>query len=155
MVKAAHHVDDELTLQRYTPASRRLECEERIWNNVVGQNRGGVADLIREQSDSIRVAICDDPQGRTPGKMEGVSLYRYQLRRMTALGPIWVFDTDRGWVETRDPADVDRLYAAAVPRALTNYTPEFGLELGITGDYQSPERQLPATPGYKPLVLLR
>jgi CRISPR-associated endonuclease/helicase Cas3 len=150
-VKAAHHAEDELTLQRYTSAARRLECEDRIWNNVVGQNQGGVADLIREQSDTIRVAVSDDPQGLFPGELEGVSLYRYQLRRMAALGPIWVFDADRGWVETRDPSEVDRSYVAAVPRALAHYTPEFGLELGVPGTYQSPARQLPARLGYKPL----
>lgn len=150
-VDAVHRDEDELTLQRYKPKARRLECEDRIWNNVVGQSTGGVADLIREQSDSIRVVVCDDPRGRAPGEIEGVSLYRNQLRRLIEVGPIWVFDADHGWIETRDPSMVDRSYAAAIPRSSARYTKEFGLELAVPGDRQSPARQLPTRPGYKPL----
>jgi CRISPR-associated endonuclease/helicase Cas3 len=150
-VDSAHRAKDELTLQRYKPKTRYQECQERIWNNVVGQNRGGVADLIREQSDSIRVAVIDDPRGRTPSELEGISLYRYQLRRLIALGSIWVFDADGGWIATSEFSEIDRSYAAAVPRSLARYTPEFGLELGVAGDYQSPTRCPPSRPGYRPL----
>jgi len=150
-VGAAHRLDDELTLQRYTPNRRRLECEDRIWNSVVGHSQGGVADLIREQSDSIRVAVCDDPRGHTPGDMEGVSLYRNQLRRLMEARSIWVFDADGSWTETSDPSAIGRSYAAALPRSLARYTKEFGLELAVSGDRQSPARQLPKRPGYKPL----
>jgi len=147
-VETLHRPEDEVTLQRFKPNKRRQECADRIWNSIIGQSQGGVADLIREQSDSIRVVVCDDPRGRTPGEMEGVSLYRNQLRRLTEVGPVWVFDTDQGWIETSDSSAVDRSYAAAVRRSWARYTKEYGLELGFAGDCESPARQLPARPGY-------
>lgn len=150
-VETLHRPEDEVTLQRFKPNKRRQECEDRIWNSIIGQSQGGVADLIRGQSDSIRVVICDDPRSRTPGEMEGVSLYRSQLRRLTEAGQIWVFDADQGWIETSDASAVDRSYVAAIKRSSARYTKEFGLELAVPGDCQSPARQLPERPGYKPL----
>jgi CRISPR-associated endonuclease/helicase Cas3 len=153
-VNAAHQAGDAETLERHKVSRRACECQERIWNNLLGQNQGGVADLIRGQTDTVQVAVCDDPRGRMPGQLESVSLYRSQLRGVLARDGIWIFDAggETGWLKTREQSELDRAYAIAIPRASARYTPEFGLELGSPGHCESPARQLPARPGYKPLA---
>jgi CRISPR-associated endonuclease/helicase Cas3 len=147
-VDAAHHIADEETLQRHKVSPRSQECRRRIWNSVVGQDLGGVADLIREQSDSIRVVVSDGPR-LTPSRMEGVSLYRNQLHSVMANGAVWVYDSELGWVETRDESMLTRAYAVAVRRQQASYTTEYGLKLGSAGERESPTREPPPRPGHR------
>jgi CRISPR-associated endonuclease/helicase Cas3 len=146
-VDLVHKAADRKLLD--TDANRQQKLLETIRTRLTGENFGGVADLIRGGTDSIRVIIADSPGGWRPSEFESLSVLRRSVRGMRGL----VFDPDAPgcWREPAIAGDFSRDYVVAVGRSDARYTREVGLELGVQGALESPRRVPPAARSYRPI----
>ena len=150
-VEEAHRKRDENEV-REGWAARRVECGDTIRHRVQGTETAGVAELIRPGSDMVRVVIQTDPYGRRPGAVQSIPVYRNQLRKA------WENTGRSGWVYSPDSdglwealREIKHAFLVALPPSMARYTPETGLVLGQAGEIESPPRQEPPRPGYRPL----
>ena len=150
-VEKAHQASDERDVLEGW-ASRRIKCSDTIRQRVQGTEPAGVAELIRPGSDTVRVAIRNDPRGVKPGTIQTIQVYRNQLRGA------WENTGKPGWVYSPDSDDyweplteIEQAFLVAVPLTMARYTAEIGLVLGQAGQTESPPRQVPPRPGYAPL----
>ena len=150
-VEEAHRASDERgVLEGW--ASRRIKCSDTIRQRVQGTEQAGVAELIRPGSDTVRVAIQNDPHGVKPSTIQTIPVYRNQLRGA------WESAGRSGWIYSPDSAgywelltDVQHAFLVALPPSMARYTSETGLVLGQAGHVESPPRKAPPRPGYRPL----
>ena len=121
-VEEAHRASDEREVLEGW-ASRRIRCTDTIRQRVQGTEHGGVAELIRSGSDTVRVAIKDDPRGVKPGVIQTVQVYRNQLRGA------WEKAGRPGWAYSPDSVDywerlteIEHTFLMAVPLSMARYT---------------------------------
>jgi CRISPR-associated endonuclease/helicase Cas3 len=119
----------------------RRKCVSSIINSVHHTRLGGISELIRGDSDSVRALILNDPCGTLPSSRESIAVSRDGLYSSASTGAMWVFDADepRLWrVAQKD--DIGYAYVVALSPAIARYTESFGLELGVPGEINSPVR---------------
>jgi CRISPR-associated endonuclease/helicase Cas3 len=94
-VEEAHRASDEREVRKGW-ASRRIECSDTILQRVQRTEQAGVAELIRSGSDTVRVAIRNDPHGVKPSVIQTIPVYRNQLRGAweSAGRPGWNYSPD-------------------------------------------------------------
>jgi CRISPR-associated endonuclease Cas3-HD len=165
-VEMVHRKLDESTLR--DGWQQRLDVMlGRIHQNSIQRNPTRVSDLIREESvDEISVIVAKPANlPDAPGKREAVSISRWQLRpfvndasgvEQSPRAWTWSFgDADPGVLPHWEPLETDaqlrRAFVVCVSPAVASYSKEAGLEIGTSGDEESPERALPPKRGYKPL----
>jgi CRISPR-associated endonuclease/helicase Cas3 len=146
-VDAAHAAQDcrELEVHR---ASVGSNCVRQIMESV-RRRAGGAADLIRGSSDTVRVMLANDPANCLPSTRETIPVYRSTLRGLVRSGAsAWIFDPDYQTLWRPFQGDLTSAYVIAVSPESTRYTKQLGLETGIAGEVESPQRTPPARPGY-------
>jgi CRISPR-associated endonuclease/helicase Cas3 len=150
-VEEAHRASDEKALLEGW-AGRRIRCSDTIRQRVQGMEQAGVAELIRSGSDTVRLAVRNDPRGVRPGVIQTIQVYRNQLRsaweNAGKLGWTYAPDSDSYWEPL---VEIEHAFLVAVPSSMARYTAEIGLVLGQAGEMESPPRQAPPRPGYAPL----
>jgi len=119
----------------------RRKCVSSIINSVHHTRLGGISELIRGDSDSVRALIVNDPCGTLPSSRESIAVSRDGLYSSASTGAMWVFDADepRLWRVARKD-DVGYAYVVALSPAIARYTESIGLELGVPGEISSPVR---------------
>lgn len=147
-VEAAHEKGDRVELEA-ARVSVRSECIRQIMDTIQRRANGGVAHLIREQSDTVRVMIANDPANCLPSTKEAIPVYRDTLRGLVG-GRVWTFDPDAPtlWRPALNQADIAGAYAVALSPEVARYTKDLGLEIGLSGEACSPARTAPKRPGY-------
>jgi CRISPR-associated endonuclease/helicase Cas3 len=164
VVDAAHREVDRQTLKSLK--AQRHALRTRIANTIATQERGAASDLIRDV-DSRTVIVQPRPKGlENPWAYEGFGIYRGSLigaydrlkELADALNEHWIMMTAESkseedeasrtktrweWREIMDKDDLATSLLVAVNPALTNYSPETGFQLGVSGDpsWTSPLRQ--------------
>ncbi len=150
-VERAHRLKDEREL-REGWAARRTRCSDLIRQRLQGTEHAGVAELIRSGSDTVRVAVYNDPRGIRPGAIQTIQLYRDQLRRAweAAGRPGWAYspDSESYWEPL---TEIKSAFLVALPASMAMYRTDIGLVLGQRGELESPARDVPPRPGYAPL----
>jgi CRISPR-associated endonuclease/helicase Cas3 len=129
------------------------KCRERITGLTQKQQVGGVAELIREGSDSVQVLIADTPDGLKPSAKETIGVYRQSLRPLIGTGaPVWSFDPEEATLWTPlTHANLSRAFVVCVPPELGGYSGDVGLRFGSDGREVSPSRTPAAQKKYGPL----
>ncbi|MDQ7795013.1 MAG: CRISPR-associated helicase Cas3' [bacterium] len=153
-VKEVHSEEDAQAL-RGGWCQRLTECVSVVHRHVVLRQPSGVAHLIRDGSDSVRVLVAHTPP-ESPGDLEGVSLSRRRLYALlkahgeAGVGWYWDGQDEVPWKPLRSP-DLSRTYAVCLPPSVAAYDDEVGLRLGEAGEGTSPARRRPPRPGHRPL----
>jgi CRISPR-associated endonuclease/helicase Cas3 len=146
-VEAAHAAEDLREVQAHR-ASVRSSCIHQIMETVKRRG-GGMAHLIRESSDTVRVMLAKDPTNCLPSTRETIPVYRNTLRGLIGSGtPVWTFDPDAQTLWQPVDGDLTNAYVIAVSPENTRYTEQLGLEIGVAGEAESPARTSPRRPGY-------
>ena len=155
-VEQAHAQEDSAAL-RSGWSERLTECIRRIERNTMGLDSVRVADLIREESDQIRVTLRTQVSNSDrPGEWEGISLSRRPLARLLrnaakGAGWFWTGDDPNPWSELRSENDLASTYAICLKPSVAAYRSDLGIQLGSVGTVESPPREEPQRPGYAPL----
>jgi CRISPR-associated endonuclease/helicase Cas3 len=146
-VEAAHAAQDRRELEVHR-ASVRSSCVRQIMETV-RRRGGGVADLIRGPSDTVRVILANDLANCLPSTRETIPVYRSTLRGLVSSGAsVWMFDPDYQTLWRPVQGDLTNAYVVAVSPQNIRYTEQLGLETGIAGEVESPRRTAPKRPGY-------
>ena len=146
-VEAAHAAQDRRELEVHR-ASVRSSCVRQIMETV-RRRGGGVADLIRGPSDTVRVILANDPANCLPSTRETIPVYRSTLRGLVSSGAsVWMFDPDYQTLWRPVQGDLTNAYVVAVSPQNIRYTEQLGLETDIAGEVESPPRTAPKRPGY-------
>lgn len=120
---------------------------EFLLNRVTGEgNSGGVAALIRTGEDSVRVYILSNPVGVAPQTKQSIQLRRSTVQKYQRQA--WVF-AEAEWERC---ANLATAHSVAVPPEVARYTKDVGLELGLSGEQESPEKPIKPRPGWSTLT---
>ena len=129
--------------------------------SAIERQPAGVAHLIREPDlDEVRVILCEASNlPERPGQREPLVLNRWRLARLLkdsgatgeAAGWFWDGGEEPGWRPLADPSPLQGIFVVALRPAHARYTRELGLEEGLPGAEESPQREEPPRPGHKPL----
>jgi CRISPR-associated endonuclease/helicase Cas3 len=150
-VEAAHAAGDRREVDAHR-ASLRTKCVQQIVDTVQRRN-GGVAQLIREPSDTVRVMLAADPTNHLPSSRETILVYRSRLRGLIASGAsVWTFDPDSSGLWRPVEGDLDNAYVVAISPENARYSEQLGLEIGLAGETESPSRTAPTRPGHGSLA---
>lgn len=155
-VEQVHAQEDSGALRSGWP-DRLTECIRRIERNTMGRDSVRVADLIREESDQIRVTLRRQVSiSDRPGEWEGISLSRWSLARLLRSGAkdagwFWTGDDPNPWSELLAEKDLASTYAVCLKPSVAAYRSDLGIQLGSVGTVESPPRKEPPRPGYAPL----
>jgi len=155
-VERAHEQEDSDAL-RSGWHERLDECVRRIEQNVIVGPHAGVAHLIREGSDQVRVIVRQQIAiSDRPGGWEGISLSRRSLARLLRnaakdAGWFWTGDDSNPWSELRTEKDLASTYAVCLKPSVAAYRDDLGIQLGSVGTVESHPRKEPPRPGYAPL----
>lgn len=156
-VQAVHKDADEEAL-RTGWRSRLTQCVGRIEQNSILRDPKRVADLIRgEDTDSVRVIICEEARlPKSPGHRQGLTLSRPSLYRLFkehegSIGWYWDASDEEPWKPLINSKTVTMVYAVCLRPSIAAYDSDIGLQLGVAGTEQSPDRSEPPRPGYAPL----
>jgi CRISPR-associated endonuclease/helicase Cas3 len=154
-VDEVHRKGDELAIRSLVKC-RKNELLKAIHRSAVQRRPTGIAHLLRgDNSESIRVIICDEPGlPASPGKLESIALTRWSLAPHlddpAFLGWYWDGDEQSPWKPLGSRDELALTYVVGVDPRCAAYDSDTGLRLGRPGKQQSQEREEPKRPGHRP-----
>jgi CRISPR-associated endonuclease/helicase Cas3 len=149
-VSEVHSEEDQSEIDKHH-TRHDAKCAARVTDRVRKEATGGVADMIRADSDTVRVMILANPSDIRPAARESIPLYRSTLQSLLRKTPCgWRFEPAAPgfWTPLISPDDVNESYLICLPPNVIRYTQEVGVRLGQPGSAISPERTPPPRPGY-------
>lgn len=129
-----------------------------IRQNSIERREVRVTPLIREESlDEVRVIVSrPEHLPDRPGQREAVTISRWSVKRTLEAAssegspPVawsWVFGNDSHWEPLAEPARVLNSSILCLSPDVARYSECVGLELGVSGKEESPDRTEPKRPG--------
>ncbi|MCC6263171.1 MAG: CRISPR-associated helicase Cas3' [Bryobacterales bacterium] len=152
IMETVHREDDNLKVKNQWK-TRLGRCHETIQENTMKPGSMGVAGLIREGSNQVRVVVARMPTLHhscyEPVQVHGKSLSDVAAKRLDALRR-WDFDVQQ-WTPMANKDEADRSLIVAITPDVAGYTRETGLSLMDSTDCESPVREREARKGWRPI----